>query len=121
MPVTTALPVSFAGTTINYNFTTPADQAYGTGSQKSLGGGIYGLYTGELDHDAFYFIDGDDNTIMEPAVILSDLGYLLEDLDGSGYVDGDDNVIMEPNVIISPYFQNPLNSKKKYLIINMDK
>jgi PKD repeat protein len=111
VPVTSATPRSFAGNSISYDFTYPADQAYGNQAQKLLSGGIYGMYTGELDHDTYYAIDGSDVTILDPDIIIGPYGYLLTDLNGDGVVDGSDMTIMDANVVFGPIFWNPLIAK----------
>jgi hypothetical protein len=118
VPITTATPQSFAGSLISYDFTTPIDKAYGAGlaPQKDLGNGLYGMYTGALDHDPAYAIDGSDRSILEPNVNIGPSGYLETDLNGDGLVDGSDLIIMEPNLNFGPIFWNPLNAKKHSII-----
>jgi hypothetical protein len=117
VPITTALPLSFSGTTISYDFTYPIDQAFGVGlaPQKYLGDGFYGMYTGALDQisDPDYVIDVTDLNILEPMVNVGPFGYLDADLDGSGFVDVTDLNLLEPNVNIGPRFWNPLLFAKK--------
>jgi hypothetical protein len=117
LPITTASAQSFAGSTINYDFTYPIDQAYGSGlaPQKDLSDGFYGMYTGALDqiNDPDYVIDVTDLNILEPVVNVGPFGYLDADLDGSGFVDVTDLNLLEPNVNIGPRFWNPLLFAKK--------
>jgi hypothetical protein len=122
VPVTTALPQSLATGTVNYDFTYPVNQAYGAGldPQKDLGDGFYGMYAGELDHDAYYTIDGSDVTILDPDIIYGPYGYLRTDLNGDGVVDGSDMSIMDANAIFGPLFWNP-HLVKIHLIINQNK
>jgi hypothetical protein len=110
VPITSATPISFADTLVSYDFTTPIDQAYGAGlaPQKDLGDGFYGMYTGELDHDEYYFIDGSDVSILDTDVIHGRYGYRITDLNGDGYIDGSDMCIMDANMIFGPLFWNPL-------------
>ena len=80
---TSALIVSFAGAVIDYDFTTGATQAYGN-NQALLSSGMYGLLTGELNHDGFL-------NISDRELLLTDLnaalaGYNLTDLNGDGFV-----------------------------------
>ena len=49
-----------AGGVYTYDFTTGAGQAYGTGSQKNLGSGIYGLFGSDGNADGN--ITGDDKS-----------------------------------------------------------
>jgi endonuclease I len=117
VPITSALPLSFSGTTISYDFTFPIDQAYGAGlaAQKDLGDGFYGMYTGAMDqvYDPDYVIDVTDLNVLEPVVNVGPFGYLNADQDGSGFVDITDLNLLEPNVNIGPRFWNPLLSSKK--------
>jgi hypothetical protein len=112
IPVTTASPVSFAGSVINYDFTTAAAQAYGTDAQAQVDAGVYALYSGELDHDAFYFVDLSDLPFEEVDVELGSLGYIITDIDGNGWVDLSDLSFIEANMVLGPYFQNPLFKKR---------
>jgi hypothetical protein len=123
VPITTALPQSFAGSSILYDFTYPIDQAYGAGSdpQKDLGDGYFGMYTGELDHDSYFVIDGSDVAILDPDIISGPYGYLDTDLNGDGVVDGSDMAIMDANSIFGPLFWNPTIAKKKVHLLNQNK
>jgi hypothetical protein len=114
VPITTAAPQPFIGSTISYDFTYPVDQAYGAGSkpQKDLGDGFYGMYAGELDHDSYYAIDGSDVSILDPDIISGPYGYLTTDLNGDGVVDGSDMSLMDANSIFGPLFWNPIIAKK---------
>jgi hypothetical protein len=116
VPITTAVPQSFTGSSVNFDFTYPANQTYGSNSQKNLGG-VYGMYTSELDHDVYYAIDGSDLGILEPDVNSGPYGYLKIDLNGDGVVDGSDLIIMEPSVNFGPIFSNPLTEMKIHQII----
>jgi hypothetical protein len=118
VPITTAAPQPFTSNTINYDFTSPIDQAYGAGlsPQKDLGDGIYGMYSGTVDHDPAYAIDGSDRSLLEPYLNLGAVGYLDTDLNGDAMVDGSDLVIMEPNLNFGPSFWNPLFAKKHFQI-----
>jgi hypothetical protein len=113
VPITSATPISFAGSPISYDFTYPVDKAYGAGSdpQKNLGDGYFGMYTGEQDHDAYYVIDGSDVSILDPDIISGPYGYLNTDLNGDGVVDGSDMSIMDGNAIFGPLFWNPSVAK----------
>jgi hypothetical protein len=122
VPMTSAIPQSFAGNNISYDFTFPAGQAYGTGlaPQKNLGGGFYGMYCGELDQDDYYSIDGFDLSLLEVELVAGPYGYLETDLNGDGVIDGFDLIIMEPNIVLNPLFWNP-QIAKKYQITSQKK
>jgi hypothetical protein len=111
IPVTTSSPVSFAGSVINYDFTTAATQAYGNDAQALVDAGKYAMYSGELDHDMFYFVDLSDLPFEEVDVELGSLGYIITDIDGNGWVDLTDLAFIEANLVLGPYFQNPLFKK----------
>lgn len=80
---TSAVAVSFAGSIIDYDFSTAATQAYGS-NEVLLSTGIYGLYAGELNKDGFI-------NILDRELLLIDLnaalaGYNSNDLNGDGFV-----------------------------------
>jgi hypothetical protein len=118
VPITTATPQSFAGSSISYDFATPEDQAYGAGAypQKDLGDGFFGMYSGELDHDSYFVIDGSDVAVLDPDIISGPYGYLSTDLNGDGVVDGSDMAIMDANSIFGPLFWNPFIEKMHGII-----
>jgi hypothetical protein len=91
-----AAVVDFSGTTIDYNFSTAASQAFGD-NQIDLGEGVFGIFIGDANQDGI--IDGDDLVFMDPDVILGNIGYLASDLNGDGLVDGDDLVKGDANII----------------------
>jgi len=47
--IMSANPLTESGGIFSYDFTTPLGQAYGTGAQKDLEGGIYGMFAGDAD------------------------------------------------------------------------
>ena len=52
LPIMTANPVALLkGTSISYDFSTSQTEAYGINPMKNLGGGIYGMITGDMDGD----------------------------------------------------------------------
>jgi hypothetical protein len=112
VPVTTSAPVSFAGSIIDYDFTTDQTKAYGSFAMKEVETGVFALYSGELDHDMFYFIDLSDLPFEEADVELGSIGYLNTDIDGNGWVDLSDLSFIEANMVNGPYFQNPLLKKR---------
>ena len=88
-------------------------QGLGLEPQKDLTGGVYGMYTGELNQDTDYPIDGFDLSILEVDIVAGPYGYLITDLNGDGVIDGFDLIVMEGNIVINPIFQTPLLGKKK--------
>jgi hypothetical protein len=93
---TSAVPVDFAGSTITYNFSTAASQAYGD-NMKDMGDGFLALFVGDANQDGL--IDGDDLVFMDPDITIGNVGYLSSDLNGDGLVDGDDLVKGDANFI----------------------
>jgi hypothetical protein len=123
VPVTTATPRPCADCLISYDFTTASSQAYeiaglGLEPQKSLLDGYYGMYSGELNQDTDYPIDGYDLSILLDDIVIGPYGYLVTDLNGDGSVDGFDLSIMIDNIVINPIFQNPTLRKKKTSVLN---
>ena len=99
-----AAVVDFSGSTIDYNFSTAASQAFGD-NQIDLGEGVFGIYIGDANQDGI--IDGDDLVFMDPDVIAGNIGYLSSDLNGDGLVDGDDLVKGDANIIAGVALATP--------------
>uniref|UniRef100_UPI002CA40937 choice-of-anchor J domain-containing protein n=1 Tax=Lentimicrobium sp. TaxID=2034841 RepID=UPI002CA40937 len=104
-----ALPVDFSGTTIDYDFTTAAEQAYGS-NQKSMGT-VWALYSGDVNDDEYIeFLD------VVPIYNLSTtgfFGYSLFDIDGSGYIEFFDYIMANNNSIIGAGMNTPPNPGKR--------
>jgi len=49
--ILSAGPMMEFGGALSYDFTSSANQAYGTNAQKNLGNGIYGMYAGDVNAD----------------------------------------------------------------------
>lgn len=79
---TSANPVSFAGSIINYDFSTSAEQAYGNNQQ--LMNGVYSIFCADIDQDGSIGII--DMGGVENASINFISGYVPEDIDGDGSV-----------------------------------
>jgi hypothetical protein len=104
-----ALPVDFSGTTINYDFTTAAGQAYGS-NQKSMGT-VWALYSGDVGNDEY--IEFLDVVPVYNLSVAGFFGYSLFDLDGSGYIEFFDYIIANNNSIISAGMNTPPNPAKR--------
>ncbi|NVO19245.1 MAG: hypothetical protein HXX13_06060 [Bacteroidetes bacterium] len=91
---TTALPVSFSGSTPSYNFSSSASQAFGS-NLKSMGGGYYAIYGGDPSQDGS--VDGSDMALVENASTGLLQGYNAQDVNGDGIVDGSDMQIVDNN------------------------
>ena len=91
---TTASAVSFTGSTVSYDFTTGAAQAYG-GNQKDAGGGYFAIWGGDVNQDGI--VDTGDMNPVENASANFVMGYVPEDANGDGIVDTSDMNIVENN------------------------
>lgn len=90
---TTAGPVSFAGSSISYDFTTSASQAYGSNQQNF--GGVYAFYGGDVNRDGA--VDTGDMTPVDNDASNFATGYLDTDVNGDGTVDTGDITILDNN------------------------
>jgi hypothetical protein len=88
-----ATPVSFAGTTVNYDFSTAASQAMG--SNLKLMDGVYAIYCGDENQDGV--IDAGDliDTDNDAAIFVS--GYVNTDINGDGQVNTTDLILISSN------------------------
>jgi hypothetical protein len=86
---TTALPVSFSTSTIDYNFDAPA-KAYGNNMGMMIDG-KYVFYAGDENQDGS--VDGYDLSDIGNMVDLFSGGYIKEDINGDGSMDGYDLAI----------------------------
>lgn len=86
--------VDFSSTTITYNFSSAASQAYGDNMQD-LGDGIFGLFTGDINHDGS--IDNLDLGLLNTEVSIFLKGFVEADLNGDGICDGLDFVLLDNN------------------------
>jgi hypothetical protein len=89
-----ANPVSFAGNTLNYSFHSSASSAYGN-NLKNLGGGYFGMYTGDVTQDGFINLS-DVSSISTTASSFSN-GYINQDLNGDGVIDALDLINCDNN------------------------
>jgi hypothetical protein len=92
--ISSANPVSFAGNVITYNFSTAATQAY-FDNQQQLGSGIFGLFTGDVDHDGsvtaidMIMVDNASRNFLE--------GYHPEDVNGDAEIGALDLIFVDNN------------------------
>jgi hypothetical protein len=93
LETTTAMPVSFAGGTINYSFDTPA-KAYGNNLLLMIDG-RYVIYGGDVNQDGL--LDSEDMTPIDNLISIFGFGYLNEDINGDGLMDSSDITIVENN------------------------
>jgi hypothetical protein len=93
-----ANPVSFAGSTIDYDFTTAASQAFGDNQKYEGGkasGGYYVIYAGDVNQDGI--VDSGDMNAEDNALTAIAFGYLPEDVTGDGFVDSSDMNMVDNN------------------------
>jgi hypothetical protein len=92
---TSAFPVSFAGATVNYNFTTAASKAFGNNLKNWNGLGVFVIYGGDVNLDGI--VDSGDMNMVENESTAVTVGYVAEDVNGDGIVDTGDMNIVEKN------------------------
>jgi hypothetical protein len=91
---TTGFPVSFAGNTVSFDFTTAAPQAFGA-NQKDVGSGKFVFWSGDANQDGI--VDSGDMNLIDNASTAITIGYYPEDLNGDGIVDSGDMNIADNN------------------------
>ncbi len=99
-----ANPVVFSSSSVVYDFTTAATQAYGD-NQREMEPGVWAIYSGDINGDEN--MDLLDNTPIELDVFNFQFGYLATDLNGDGNVDLLDLPILEDNVFNFVYSIHP--------------
>ena len=89
-----SIPVSFSGSSTTYDFTDANSKAYGENMNK-LAPGIYGIYTGDTNHDGI--IDTSDLIEIENSSLGFLSGYIDTDVNGDGMVDALDLIMTDNN------------------------
>ncbi|MEI8205188.1 MAG: Ig-like domain-containing protein, partial [Bacteroidota bacterium] len=114
LEVWSAVPVSFSSSTVVYDFTTNALNAYqapgGNDPQIQVYPGIFALYLGDLDQSLG--VDFDDFNVFEPYLTDGAYGFTIADFNGNGLVDFDDFNLFEPRLNLGPFAQYPGMKKK---------
>ena len=109
-------PVSFAGSTINYNFTTSASKAFGSNQKDLLGNGtIWGFYSGDISSGSGQqdgYVDFFDLNDIYNLNVASAFGYQVPDLTGDGFVDFFDVNLVYNNNLFSVGMNTPPNPAK---------
>lgn len=90
---TTAMPVSFGGGTIDYNFSSNAAQAYGSNLLQA--GSEFVIFGGDVNQDGF--IDTGDMSPVDNDTAGFATGYLPTDVNCDGIVDTGDMTIVDNN------------------------
>jgi hypothetical protein len=88
------LPVSFAGSTVFYDFTSSAAKAFGS-NMIQMTNGKWALYSGDVNQDGI--VDSEDLILVDNSAATYPSGYLAGDCNGDGLVDMSDMLIIETN------------------------
>ncbi len=108
--------ISFAGSTISYNFTTAASQAFGNNEVKISESSVYGMYAGDItsiDLIQDGYVDIFDNNDIFNKAQNGSFGYMTDDITGDGFVDLFDMVIVFNNMQYNIGLITPPNPLKK--------
>jgi len=92
-----ATAVSFLGSTIDYNFSTSASQAYG-GAMKDLdlgSGVLFGLFAGDVNQDGI--VDSGDMVVVDNDAANFVTGYVANDVNGDGTINAADLLLLNVN------------------------
>jgi hypothetical protein len=89
-----AIPINFNALALNYDFSNSASSAYGN-NLKDLGGGRYGLFSGDVDKDGV--VSANDLTAITAHALLFSGGYLPADVTGDLLIESADYSITENN------------------------
>ena len=90
---TTSLPISFAGSTISYDFSTGAGQAFGSNLQNM--NGVYAIFGGDENQDQL--VDSSDMIDADNDAAAFAVGYIPTDVNGDGLVDSSDMILIDNN------------------------
>jgi hypothetical protein len=89
----TLSPVSFAGSSITFDFSTGIAQAFGSNMKDVAGVAV--LYSGDVNQDGG--IDASDMIAVDNDNTAFVTGYLPTDVDGSGNIDASDMIVVDNN------------------------
>jgi hypothetical protein len=89
-----ATAVSFSGSTIEYNFSTSASQAYGN-AMKDLGSGVFGMFAGDVNQDGI--VDSGDMVVVDNDAANFVTGYVANDVNGDGTINAADLLLLNAN------------------------
>jgi hypothetical protein len=87
LDVMSALPLTESGGLYTYDFTTTAVQAYGSLAQKNIGGGNFGMYSGDALPDG---VLNDEDGTASWYLETGQFGYLNSDVDLNGQSNNQD-------------------------------
>jgi PKD repeat protein len=91
--ITTASPVSFSGSSVNYNYDA-ASKAYGSNMQLMVDG-RWVIFGGDVNGDGQ--VDTGDMTPVDNLASLYTSGYIPEDSNGDGVIDTGDMTVIDNN------------------------
>jgi hypothetical protein len=89
-----ALPVSFAAGSVNYDFTDAPSKAFGN-NMIQVNIGVWAIYSGDVNKDGI--VDTADMTAVDNDNYNYAIGYLNTDINGTGYVDTSDMSFVDNN------------------------
>ncbi len=93
IPVTSALPVSFAVPMISYDFASDASQVYGS-NVKNIGG-TFAMFGGDINQDGYIGVI--DMMMLDNLASIFATGYMPADVNGDGCVCVTDMTIIDNN------------------------
>ncbi len=88
-----ASPVSFGGTTMSYDFSTLASQAFGSNMKQVSGKFV--LFAADVTQDGL--VDAGDMISVDNAAAIFLTGYLTNDVNGDGLVNATDMLLLQTN------------------------
>jgi glucose/arabinose dehydrogenase len=91
---TTALPISFSGSSINIQLTIPSN-VYGA-NVKLMPGNVHAIYGGDVSQDGL--IDSSDVIGIDNDVTAFQTGYIITDVNGDGLIDSTDLILVDNNI-----------------------
>ncbi|MDQ3020957.1 MAG: hypothetical protein M3R36_10355 [Bacteroidota bacterium] len=87
---------AFAGGTLNYNFASAANKAYGNNQHQIDNTPVkYGIYSGDVNQDGI--VDLDDGSLVDNDSYNFLSGYVATDVNGDNFTDISDNTITDNN------------------------
>ena len=98
-----AIPLTFTGNLMTYDFTNASNKAYGN-NQFDLLDGNFAFWSGDISDATLGVgyqdgvVESQDYSDMENAISVTLLGYVVEDLTGDGVVESSDYGIMETSL-----------------------
>jgi hypothetical protein len=90
---TTAAPVLFNSSILNYDFTNAANKAFGS-NLKNIGG-YFCIYSGDVNQDGL--VDATDLIAVDNDASTFVAGYVTTDINGDGLTDSSDLILVDNN------------------------